>query len=84
VLKQTYPEFSFEIGSATGQPSLTIVILNATKSDLRLQLKWRTFSGKVIEGQSMSISIMDKGLNAARRHSLYLRALTATPMPKPD
>jgi hypothetical protein len=84
VLKQNYPAFKFVIGAAGGPPSLSVIIHNATKTSVALHLKWRTVTGQVTEGQPMSITIMDSNLNAARRNSLYQRAVAATPMPKPD
>lgn len=84
VLKQAYPEFAFDFGSAVGETSVTVYIRNATRSGLALQLKWRLASGEVTEGLPLSVVIMDKVLDAGRRHSLYNRALGETPMPKLD
>jgi hypothetical protein len=82
VLKQAYPKFAFVLNLAKGQPSIKIVLQNATRSSLGLQLKWRTASGRVSEGKLLSVVSMDKVMDLSHRNSLYHRALAETPMPK--
>jgi hypothetical protein len=84
VLQRSYPKFNFISSSTAEPPSLAVIIHNATRSGVGLHLKWQVKDGTVTEGKPMSISIMDKTLNATHRNSLYQRALAATPMPIPN
>lgn len=84
VLSQTYPDVKFVLGTPSPGPSLEIIIHNATTSSVGLQLKWRGPSGEITEGSRVSVVMTDRKLDAGRRQSLYLRALTATPMPKQE
>jgi hypothetical protein len=84
VLKQNYPDFSFSIGQEAAPVALTLVVLNASSSNLELNLKWRVASGNNTESGPISVAMMDKALTPARRQSLYLRALATAPMPKLD
>jgi hypothetical protein len=82
LLEKAYPKVIFLSNPPQGLPSIAIVIRTATRSGLGLKLKWRTASGKVSEGQLLSVFMMDRDIDSGRRNSLYHRALAETPMPK--
>ncbi len=81
-LERVYPGSRFQLNPAKHRPALNVIIRNASATGLGLQLIWHTAAGDRIEGQSMSVSAMDRKLGSSQRQSLYHRIITATPMPK--
>lgn len=80
-LEAMYPAVRFDQSRQSGKTTLRAIIHTANASNLSMQLIWTSQSGQISKGEQLSISIMDKSLNASRRGSLYYRLLAETPMP---
>jgi hypothetical protein len=83
-LETAYPAARFESSKGAGNTKLQVMIHNANQSNLSMQLIWKSQSDVVSKSNQLSISIMDRSLNANRRASLYYRLLSETPMPNID
>ena len=83
-LQQNYPSARFENEPDRSALRLEIIVHSATQTTLTMQINWRLAGSVGVKGSQLSISIMDRNLDANRRGSLYHRLIAETPMPNPD
>jgi hypothetical protein len=81
IAKRRFSEVTHSNSPSAKPLSLTVMIHNASKNSLELQLKWQSTTGQITEGTRMSVVMMDKNLNTANRDALYQRALAEIPLP---
>lgn len=79
-LAHAYPQDGFAAADAAA--SVSIVIRNATRRGVGLSLTWTSADGRRVEGEILSVSMMDRDLDSGRRASLYRRVIAATPKPE--
>ena len=80
-LARAFPAAQFKAEGPGAAVTAEIEILRAGRSSLGLALHWITDTDERIAGKPFGVSVSDQDLTAARRASVYRRALTANPMP---
>lgn len=80
--QRSYPRSAIMEASPERPAQAEVTIVNATSRGLGLQLAWIGADGKKLIGETKSVTVMDRELDASRRSSLYQRLIATTPKPE--